>query len=153
MDILKEALIYGLFCGGLGVGLTMIRSIAPKTLPYVFVASFFCGFIYDYVDLATHITFLAAVLSAFRATAVIRVNFERKKYNIYFGIVITSVFCICPGIAIANFFDGILNMNPAIIQAKLIRVLTMGFGLSRGILLAGLLFDQLYGRKIPQELR
>ncbi len=153
MVILKEALIYGLFCGGLGVGLTMIRSIAPRTLPYVFIASFCCGFVYDYVDLATHITFLAAVLSAFRATAVIRVNFERKKYNIYFGIVITSVFCICPGIAIANFFDGVLNMNTAVIQAKMVRVLTMGFGLSRGIIIAGLLFDRIYGRKIPEELR
>jgi hypothetical protein len=153
MVILKEALIYGLFCGGLGVGLTMIRSIAPRTLPYVFIASFCCGFVYDYVDLATQITFLAADLSAFRATAVIRVNFERKKYNIYFGIVITSVFCICPGIAIANFFDGVLNMNTAVIQAKMVRVLTMGFGLSRGIIIAGLLFDRIYGRKIPEELR
>lgn len=153
MGILKRAFVYGLFCGGLGVGLTMIRNIRPRTLKYVFLASFCCGFIYDLVDTVTRITFLAAVLSAFRAASVIRVNYEKKKYDIYFGIVITSVYCICPGIAIANFFDGLLNMDTLMITAKLVRILTMGFSLSGGILLSGLVLDAVYGRRVPEEIR
>ena len=72
MDLMKEVLLYGLYCGGLGVGLTMIRSISTYTLKYVFVASFFCGSIYTLVNTLTGWTLLAAFAAAFAAATAVR---------------------------------------------------------------------------------
>ena len=153
MDLMKEALLYGLYCGGLGVGLTMIRSISTYTLKYVFVASFFCGSIYTLVNTLTGWTLLAAFAAAFAAATVIRFFFEKQRYGLYFGLVITSVFCLCPGVAMAIMFDGLMNGDIIVVLSKLEWVLIMAAGLSLGILAAGLVLDRVYGHRVPEELR
>lgn len=153
MALILDAIRFGIFCAGLGVGLTMIRNIPAFTLKYVACASFLCGFFFDYLNAGFQLQFLAGVAGGFVAASFLRAFYEKKKYSIYFGIVITSVYCVCPGVAMANFFDGILHMDFATIQAKGLRVVLVGIGLAVGILVSEYLFDMIYKKALPKEVR
>ena len=151
--VIRDSLLFGLYCGGLGIGLTMIRNIEPKTLKPVFIASFLCGWFFNLINALTGLQFIAATAGGFAAAAWIRRGYERKDYAIYFGIVITSVYCICPGTAMAALFHGILTLDSALVLGRLLRVLRVGLGLSAGILLAGYAMDRKYRKRVPEGLR
>ena len=153
MAVILDSLIFALYCGGLGVGLTMIRNIEPKTLKHVFIASFLCGWFFSLINALTGLQYIASTAGGFAAAAWIRRGYEKKAYSIYFSIVITSVFCICPGTAMANLFHGFLTLDGALILSKLMRVLRVGLGLSTGILLAGYAMDRKYRKRVPEGLR
>ena len=80
--VILDSLMFGLYCGGLGVGLTMIRNIEPKTLKPVFIASFLCGWFFNLINAFTGLQFIAATAGGFAAAAWIRRGYERKDYAI-----------------------------------------------------------------------
>ena len=147
MAVILHAVLYGLCCTGFGVGLTMIRNIAPYTLKYVFAASLICGFLYE----LTGLPFTGAFIGAFAATALIRAAYETKRVNVYFRIVITSVYCICPGLTLANLYDGILHLDQAVILAKALQLVRVGCGIAAGILVCGMVCDRLLGHRVKEE--
>ncbi len=150
--VIIQAVLYGLFCTGFGVGLTMIRNIAPYTLKYVFAASFVCGFLYDLFNAFSRLPFTGAFIGAFMATMLIRAAFEKKLVNVYFRIVITSVYCICPGLTLANMFDGMLNTDAAVVMTKALQLVRVGGGIAAGILVCGTVCDRLYGHRVTEEV-
>ncbi len=121
----------------------MIRKISPHTLKYVFAASFLCGFLYDLIGLP--------FTGAFAAAALIRTAYEKRLIDVCFRIVITSVYCICPGLTMANLFDGILRMDQAVILSKGLQLIQVGGGIAAGILACGFLCGRIFRHSVKEN--
>ena len=148
-----QALLYGIFCTGLGVGMTMIRSIAPQTLKYAAVSAFSCGFAFDLVLKLTGSPLPAGLAGGFLGAACIRFFYEKKKIPMYFALLIASVYPVTPGVAFETLFENAMYGDLPGVMERASRVLLTAAGLTAGILLCGLMADRIYGHRVPADIR
>ena len=153
MVAVKEVLLYSILCAGLGVGLTITRNIPSKTLRYVAMSAFICALCFNVCERITGMPVIAGIFGGFSGASVIRYFYEQHKYPYYFSILITSVYPVCPGVAMANMFEGMLQGDAVYFMAKAERMVFVACGLTIGILLCRYICDWIFGHSLPQEIR
>ncbi len=151
--MMKDVLVYAVFCAGLGVGMTMIRNIAPGRLKYAAVSAFFCGFAFDLILKLTGMPLLAGLAGGFFGALCIRFFHEKDRLDVYFAILITSVYPVTPGVALETMFENALNGDLAGVIERGQRFALTAAGLTAGILLCGVVMDRIYGHRVPEAIR
>ncbi|MDD6186502.1 MAG: hypothetical protein PUB11_00405 [Oscillospiraceae bacterium] len=135
MDIMGIFIKSGLLSAGFGVGLTIIRDIDPKTLKFVFVASFLCGGLNSAMYEFIPNFIVCSAVSRFLATVFLKTVCIKGKCPVYFPIVITSVYCICPGTALGSMFHHAFSINAARFMTLFGKVVMMCIGICTGVIL------------------
>lgn len=151
--MMKDVLVYAVFCAGLGTGMTMIRNIAPQNLKYAAVSAFLCGFAFDLILKLTGMPLLAGLAGGFCGALGIRFFHERDRLDVYFAIVITSVYPVTPGVALETMFENAMAGDLAGVLERGERFVLTAAGLTAGILLCGLVMDRVYGHRVAEAIR